>query len=205
MEPVVFRPAAHAGRATCRPAPRLSPQRQTNRPGPTQHHTDDFRGGGALRTRPALGRDAAIYLAFAVAGAGSGGSGGWERDESSRGTVRESRTDGFADMQAPLGRTKARPPWLLKATVFSVMFFPPYMVLTRQRERQSAGTSGACPVRPLGIVSGLGLPIRLRSDIRARRTLLLLLASCLSYAHLFAGLSGASTVIGRAARTAGCC
>ena len=107
----------------------------------------------------------------------------------------------FADMQAPLGRTKAGPPWLLKATVFSVMVFPPYMVLA------PVGASGSVPellalalfgLWALSAVLGLHDPITFGHPGRAG-TLLLLLASCLSYAHLFAGLSGASTVIGRAA------
>ena len=99
------------------------------------------------------------------------------------------------------GKTNNGPPWLLKATMFSVMFFPPYMVLA------PVGASGSLPqILALGLfglwaassVLALHDPMIFRHPGRAA-VLLLLLASCLSYAHLFAGLSGASTIEGRAA------
>ena len=99
------------------------------------------------------------------------------------------------------GMTNNGPPWLLKATMFSVMFFPPYMVLA------PVGASGSLPqILALGLfglwaassVLALHDPVIFRHPGRAA-VLLLLLASCLSYAHLFAGLSGASTIEGRAA------
>ena len=99
------------------------------------------------------------------------------------------------------GTTNTGPPWLLKATMFSVMLFPPYMVLA------PVGASGSVPqILALGLfglwaassVLALHDPVIFRHPGRAA-VLLLLLASCLSYAHLFAGLSGASTVEGRAA------
>jgi O-antigen ligase len=86
-------------------------------------------------------------------------------------------------------------------TVFSVMVFPPYLVLS------PVGASGSVPeLLALGLFglwavsSGLGLsdPVGFRHPGRAA-VLALLLASSISYGHLFAGLSGASTVIGRAA------
>ena len=99
------------------------------------------------------------------------------------------------------GKTNNGPPWLLKATMFSVMFFPPYMVLA------PVGASGSLPqILALSLfglwaassVLALHDPVIFRHPGRAA-VLLLLLASCLSYAHLFAGLSGASTIEGRAA------
>lgn len=99
------------------------------------------------------------------------------------------------------GMTDNGPPWLLKATMFSVMFFPPYMVLA------PVGASGSLPqILALGLfglwaassVLALHDPVIFRHPGRAA-VLLLLLASCLSYAHLFAGLSGVSTIDGRAA------
>jgi O-antigen ligase len=85
--------------------------------------------------------------------------------------------------------------------MFSVMVFPPYMVLA------PVGASGSVPeLLALGLfglwavsaVLGLHDPVSFGHPGRAA-FLLLLLASCLSYAHLFAGLSGASTVLERAA------
>ena len=106
--------------------------------------------------------------------------------------------DGLATAEA---RTGSGPPWLLKATMFSVMLFPPYMVL------EPVGASGSLPqLLALGLfglwaassVLALHDPVSFRHPGRAA-VLAFLLASCLSYAHLFAGLSGASTVEGRAA------
>jgi len=85
--------------------------------------------------------------------------------------------------------------------MFSIMFFPPYMVLA------PVGASGSLPQTLAlalfglwAISSAMGLhdPVGFRHPGRAG-VLLLMLASCLSYAHLFAGLSGASTIDGRAA------
>jgi O-antigen ligase len=107
--------------------------------------------------------------------------------------------------ESPLGLTRRRhpggPPWLLKATVFSIMAFPPYMVL-----KPIGASSSLAQMLALGLFvlwalsSMLGLhdPVKFRHPGRAA-VLALLLASSLSYAHLFAGLSGASTVAGRAA------
>jgi O-antigen ligase len=98
-------------------------------------------------------------------------------------------------------RMHTGPPWLLKATMFSVMAIPPYMVL------EPVGASGSLPemlalalfgLWAVSTVLGLHDPAPFRHPGRAA-VLFLLLASCLSYAHLFAGLSGASTVMGRAA------
>jgi O-antigen ligase len=92
-------------------------------------------------------------------------------------------------------------PWLLKLTAFSVLAVPPYLVL------EPVGASGSLPellalsLTGLWMVStvlGLHDPAGFGHPGRAA-VLLLLLASCVSYAHLFAGLSGASTVVGRAA------
>lgn len=101
----------------------------------------------------------------------------------------------------PAHRKSTGPPWLLKAAGFSILAFPPYMVLA------PVGASGnLAQLLALGlfglwaISSLLGLhdPVAFRHPGRAA-VLALLLASCLSYAHLFAGLSGASTIDGRAA------
>jgi O-antigen ligase len=99
------------------------------------------------------------------------------------------------------GLARSGPPLLLKATMFSVMAVPAYLVL------QPIGASANLPeILALGLfglwtvstVMGLHDPVPFRHPGRAA-VLVLLLASCVSYAHLFAGLSGASTVAGRAA------
>lgn len=98
-------------------------------------------------------------------------------------------------------RRQASPPWLLKATVFSVMAFPPYMVLQPVGASSSVAQMLAlCLFGLWALSSFLGLhdPVAFRHPGRAA-VLTLLFASCLSYAHLFAGLSGASTADGRSA------
>ncbi|MDV8149805.1 O-antigen ligase family protein [Arthrobacter sp. B10-11] len=107
----------------------------------------------------------------------------------------------YTELHPIPGMAPAGPPWLLKATVFSVMAIPPYLVV------EPIGASANLPeMLALGLF-GLWLlstvlrlhdPVVFRHPGRAA-VLLLLFASCVSYAHLFAGLSGASTVAGRAA------
>ncbi|MGZ4663406.1 MAG: O-antigen ligase family protein, partial [Arthrobacter sp.] len=108
----------------------------------------------------------------------------------------------FTALEPTAGRVRRNgPPWLLKSTLFAVMVFPPYMVL------EPVGASGSLPemmalalfgIWAVSAALGLHDPVGFRHPGRAA-VLLLLLASCVSYAHLFAGLSGASTVTGRAA------
>lgn len=107
----------------------------------------------------------------------------------------------FTQQHPTPGLASAGPPWLLKATMFSVLAIPPYLVL------EPIGASANLPeMLALGLfglwtistVLGLHDPVLFRHPGRAAM-LLFLLASCVSYAHLFAGLSGASTVAGRAA------
>lgn len=98
-------------------------------------------------------------------------------------------------------RTPPGPPWLLKATLFSILAFPPYMVLEPIGASSSLAQLLALGLFGLWALSsflGLHDPVAFRHPGRAA-VLALLLASCLSYAHLFAGLSGASTTDGRAA------
>ena len=107
----------------------------------------------------------------------------------------------YTELHPAPGLAPAGPPWLLKATMFSVMAVPAYLVL------EPIGASGSlAEMLALGLFGlwtistllGLHDPVPFRHPGRAA-VLLLLLASCVSYAHLFAGLSGASTVDGRAA------
>jgi O-antigen ligase len=107
----------------------------------------------------------------------------------------------FEDTPYAVSVGKKGPPRFLKVTMFCVLAVPPYMVLA------PVGASGSLPeLLALGLFGlwavstllGLHDPLRFRHPGRAA-VLLLLLASCVSYAHLFAGLSGASTVEGRAA------
>lgn len=98
-------------------------------------------------------------------------------------------------------RKPVGPPWLLKATVFSILAFPPYMVLEPIGASSSLGqllALGLFGLWALSSLLGLHDPVAFRHPGRAA-VLALLLASCLSYGHLFAGLSGASTIDGRAA------
>ena len=98
-------------------------------------------------------------------------------------------------------RKTVGPPWLLKATVFSILAFPPYMVLEPIGASSSLGqllALGLFGLWALSSLLGLHDPVAFRHPGRAA-VLALLLASCLSYGHLFAGLSGASTIDGRAA------
>jgi len=104
----------------------------------------------------------------------------------------------------PVSLTRRRPqgpPWLLKATLFSTLAFPPYMVLEPIGASSSLAqllALGLFGLWALSSLLGLHDPVAFRHPGRAA-VLALLLASCLSYAHLFAGLSGASTIAGRAA------
>ncbi len=106
-----------------------------------------------------------------------------------------------ADSRQAGERVLAEPPWLLKVTLLSILVFPPYMVL------EPVGASGSLPqLLALGLfglwvvssVLGLHDPVNFGHPGRAA-VLTLLLASCVSYGHFFAGLSGTSTVAGRAA------
>ncbi|MCB5292594.1 hypothetical protein BJQ90_02030 [Arthrobacter sp. SO3] len=81
------------------------------------------------------------------------------------------------------------------------MAFPPYMVLQPVGASSSLAQMlalGLFGLWALSSILGLHDPVAFRHPGRAA-VLALLLASCLSYAHLFAGLSGASTTAGRAA------
>lgn len=107
----------------------------------------------------------------------------------------------FTISTLPVVRTRSGPPFLLKISLFSIMAFPPYLVL------EPVGASGSLPeLLALGLFGlwavstamGLHDPVAFRHPGRAA-LLLLLLASCISYAHLFAGYSGASSIAGRAA------
>ncbi|WP_433876422.1 O-antigen ligase family protein [Sinomonas atrocyanea] len=95
-------------------------------------------------------------------------------------------------------RTKAP---LLKVTLAAILIVPPTLVLP------PLGASGSLPqILALGVfalwlasaVLGLHDPIPYRHPGRAA-VMALMFASCLSYGNLFLGLSGASTVEGRAA------
>ena len=102
--------------------------------------------------------------------------------------------------RSPIETHRVRP-WLLKAAVFSVLAFPPYMVLEPIGASSSLAqllALGLFGLWALASLLGLHDPVAFRHPGRAA-VLALLLASCLSYAHLFAGLSGASTIDGRAA------
>ena len=102
----------------------------------------------------------------------------------------------------PLARAKRTGPgWLLKATAFSVMAIPPYMVLQPIGASSSVTQMLALALFvfwALSSVLGLHDPVKFRHPGRAA-VIALIFASSLSYAHLFAGLSGASTIDGRAA------
>jgi O-antigen ligase len=94
-----------------------------------------------------------------------------------------------------------RSPWLLRATLFSILAFPPYMVLAPLGASGGIAQVLALLLFGLWAVStllALHNPVDFRHPGRAS-ILLLLLASCASYFSLFAGLSGASTVLGRSA------
>lgn len=106
-----------------------------------------------------------------------------------------------ASFPAASDRGQGGPPLILRITAFTVMAVPPYLVL------ESVGASGSLPqLLALGLFGlwavstllGLHDPVGFRHPGRAA-VLLFVIASCVSYAHLFAGLSGASTVMGRAA------